>query len=43
MEDHWQHIDIYEGVDLYRTLNETEGALPFKAVALLDVPMKRSS
>jgi len=37
MEEHWQHIGTHEDVDLYRALNETQGTLPFKAVALLDV------
>jgi hypothetical protein len=41
MEEHWQHIGMYEGVDLYRSLNETDGALPFKAVALLDVSYEK--
>ncbi len=34
----WQHIGDYEGVALYRSVHETEGVLPFKAVAVLDIP-----
>jgi hypothetical protein len=37
----WQYIEHNEGVALYRSLNETEGLLPFKAVAELDVPYER--
>lgn len=36
--DQWQYIGDYESVDLYRCLRETEGLLPFKAVAVLDLP-----
>ena len=34
----WQPIGDYEGVALYRSVHETEGLLPFKAVAVLKVP-----
>jgi len=37
----WQSIGDEEGVALYRSLNETEGLLPFKAVAELEVPYER--
>ncbi len=37
----WQHIGDEEGVALYRSLNETEGLLPFKAAAELEVPYER--
>ena len=37
----WQHIGDNEGVSLYRSLNETEGLLPFKADAELEVPYER--
>ena len=40
-ESQWQHIGDEEGVALYRSLNETEGLLPFKAVAELEVPYER--
>ena len=37
----WQYIEDSEGVALYRSLNETEGLLPFKAVAELETPYER--
>ena len=37
----WQHIGDNEGVSLYRSLKETEGLLPFKADAELEVPYER--
>jgi len=40
-EEAWQHIGDYEGVALYRSVYETEGVLPFKAVAVLDIPFDK--
>ena len=40
-QGHWQHIEDNEGIALYRSLNETKGLLPFKAVAELDVPYEK--
>ena len=37
-DDQWQEIGQNEGITLYRSVNETEGILPFKAVAELDIP-----
>ena len=37
----WQYIGDDEGVSLYRSLNETDGLLPFKADAELEVPYER--
>lgn len=37
MQDRWQAIGKYEGVNLYRRVNETKGLLPFKAVAELNI------
>lgn len=37
----WEYIGAYEGVALYRALQEREGLLPFKAVAVLDIPYDR--
>ena len=34
----WQEIGNKEGITLYRSVNETDGLLPFKAIAELDVP-----
>ncbi|MBU1169327.1 MAG: hypothetical protein KKD44_07160 [Proteobacteria bacterium] len=36
-EDMWEHVGTYDGVALFRSLEEKEGLLPFKAVAELDV------
>lgn len=40
-ENAWQYVGDYEGVNLYRSLNETEGRLPFKAIAELDVAYQK--
>lgn len=37
----WEYIGDYDGVALYRALNESGGLLPFKAVAVLDIPYDR--
>lgn len=38
LENIWEKVGRFEGVDLYRSLTETDGRLPFKAVADLDIP-----
>lgn len=40
-EDPWQYIDTFNGVNLYRSQIETEGFLPFKAIAELNVPYQK--
>ena len=37
----WQFVTSYEGVDLYRALEEKEGLLPFKAIAELNIPFQQ--
>ena len=37
-DDAWEHIGVYEGVNLYRAAHESGGQLPFKADAELQVP-----
>ena len=37
----WEYVKTYEGVDLFRALQASEGSLPFKAMADLDVPYQK--
>lgn len=37
----WEQIDTVEGVKLYRSLEESEDLLPFRAIAELNVPYQR--
>ena len=39
--DKWEKIDTIEGVTLFRSLEESESFLPFKAVAQLSIPYQR--
>ena len=34
----WEQIDTVEGVNLYRSLEESDELLPFKAIAELNIP-----
>ena len=40
-ESDWAYIDTLEGVELYRSLREVEGKLPFRATAELRVPHEK--
>jgi hypothetical protein len=37
----WEYLKTYEGVDLYQALQASEGSLPFRATADLDVPYQK--
>jgi len=37
----WEYVKTYEGVDLFRALQASEGSLPFRATADLDVPYQK--
>ena len=37
----WEYIKTYEGVDLFKALQASEGSLPFRATADLDVPYQK--
>lgn len=37
----WEYLNTYEGVDLYQALQASEGKLPFRATADLDVPYQK--
>ena len=37
-DDAWEHIGIYEDVNLYRAVHESEGLLPFRADAEVEAP-----
>ena len=37
----WEYVKTYEGVDLYQALQASEGKLPFRATADLDVPYQK--
>ncbi len=37
-DDSWEPVGVYENVNLYRAVHESEGLLPFKADAELDTP-----
>lgn len=39
--DKWEEIDTIEGVTLFRSLEESESFLPFKAVAQLSIPYQK--
>lgn len=37
----WEYVKTYEGVDLFKALQASEGSLPFRATADLDVPYQK--
>ncbi len=37
----WEQIDTIEGVDLFRSLEESDDLLPFKAIARLNIPYQK--
>ena len=37
----WEQIDAVEGVALFRSLEESDGLLPFKAIAKLNIPYQK--
>jgi hypothetical protein len=39
--DNWEQIDTIEGVTLFRSLEEANDLLPFKAIAELNIPYQR--
>jgi len=39
--NHWEQIDTIEGVALFRSLEESDELLPFKAIAELDIPYQK--
>jgi hypothetical protein len=40
-KENWKQIDSVEGVVLFRSLEEVDDLLPFKAIAELDIPYQR--